>query len=78
MKDWLYHNLVGNDTPPWAVAAARGLFGAFVVGGLAGFNAWAETDDIAFIIRTTGIAVFGWLAVRAGIEGILDTWKNGR
>ena len=77
MKDLMYHWIVGNDVPPWSVALARGIFGAFIIGGFAGFNAWAQTDDLAFIIRSTGIAVFGWLGVRAGIEGFIDQRKNG-
>lgn len=72
-----YHYLIGNDVPPWGVALARGIFGAVVVGGLAFFNAWAQTDDIPFLIRTTGIAVLSWIALRAGIEGIIDQRKNG-
>jgi hypothetical protein len=80
MRDLMYHWIVGNDVPPWCVAAARGLLGAVVVGGIAFFNAWAQTDDIAdpFVIRTTGLAVLAWIGVRAGIEGVIDTRKNGR
>lgn len=78
MRDLMYHYLLGNDVPPWGVALARSLLGAVVVGGLAFFNAWAQTDDIPFLIRTTGIAVLTWIGLRAGIEGMLDTWKNGR
>lgn len=77
MKDLVYHLIVGNDVPPWSVALARGVLGAVVVGGLALFNAWAQTDDIPFLIRTTGIAVLTYIGLRAGIEGIIDQRKNG-
>lgn len=78
MQDLFYHWIVGNDVPPWCVALARGFLGAFIVGGLAAFNAWGQSDDLTFIIRATGVAVFGFLAVRAGIEGILDQSTKGR
>lgn len=77
MQQLLYHWIVGNDVPPWCTALARGLLGAFIVGGLAGFNAWGQSDDVGFIIRTTGVAVFSFLGVRAGIEGILDQTRKG-
>ncbi len=78
MREFLYHAIVGNDAPPWVTATARGILGAVVVGGLAFFNAWAQTDDVGFLIRTTGIAVLGWIGMRAGIEGMIDTAKKKR
>ncbi len=78
MKDWLFHNLVGNDSPAWGVALARGVLGAVVIGGLAFFNAWTQTDDVKLLISATAVPVLTWVGMRIGLEGWVDTWKNGR
>lgn len=78
MREFLYHALVGNDVPAWLTATARGLLGALVVGGLAFFNTWAQTDDLKLLITATAVPVLTWVGMRAGIEGMMDTRKNGR
>lgn len=78
MRDWIYHVVIGNDAPPWMTATARGLLGAVVIGGLAFFNIWAQTDDLKLLISGTAVPVLTWVGMRAGIEGMMDTSKNKR
>ena len=77
LKDLAYHAIVGNDTPPWIVAAARGTVLAFITAGIAFFQIWAQTDDIKLLISVPGTTFLTVLSGRWVAEGIIDTWKNG-
>ena len=71
--DWLWkHAIVGNDTSPWVVAAARALFGATIV-GMTGFLAvWQGSDDPKVLVSASLGPFLSYLAVRFGIEGYID------
>ena len=77
LKDLAYHALVGNDTPPWIVAGARGLLEAFLYAGVAFFGIFTQSDDVKLLISTPGGVFLSTLIVRWGVEGIIDTRKNG-
>ena len=77
LKDLAYHALVGNDTPPWIVAGARGLLEAFLYAGVAFFGIFTQSDDVKLLISTPGAIFFTQLLLRWGLEGAIDTRKNG-
>ena len=78
MIDWMYHALIGNDTPPRVVAFARGTLIAVVTGASAALAAWSQTD-VAKEIAIPGLTVFlTTFSLRALGEGVLDTWKANR
>ena len=77
MKEFLYHAIVGNDTPAWIVAAARGVLLAFITGAIAFFQIWAQTDDIKLLISVPATTFLTVLSGRWAAEGIIDTWQNG-
>ncbi len=78
MTDWIYHVLVGNDTHPMFVAAARSLLGASIVGGISFFGVWQSTDEAKVLITSGVLPFLTYLAARLGIEGTLDTWKANK
>ena len=76
MKDsFIYHALLGNDTKPWIVAAARGLLEAILAGSLAVLAIWLEVDDVKVLITAFLLPFIGVIAARVGLEGIVDTLK---
>ena len=78
LKDLAYHWIVGNDTPPWIVAGARGLLQAFLLAALSFFSIWAQVDDVKLLISTPAEVFFGVLLFRWIGEGALDSWKGGK
>ena len=78
MANFLYHVVVGNDTHPAAVAFARGLLEALLVGVMAFLAVWSETNDAKTLIIAGATPFVGVLMIRFVGEGALDTWKNGR
>ena len=78
LKNLAYHWIVGNDTAPWIVAAARGAVLAFITAAIAFFQIWAQTDDIKLLISVPGAMFFTVLSGRWAAEGLIDTWKNGK
>ena len=78
MRDKLLHAIIGNDTPPWVVAATRGLLGALIAGATGFLAVWSQTDEVKVLI-IAGLSPFlAVLSTRFLGEGSLDTWKNGR
>lgn len=57
-------------------ALLRGLYVAFVAGGLAFLTAWQQTDDAKGSAITGGIAFLGALGIRGGLEGTLDAGRQ--
>lgn len=78
MKDWIYHVLVGNDTHPLLVAAARSLLGASLLGASSFLGVWQSTDEVKVLITAGLVPFIGYLMARLGIEGTLDTWKANK
>ena len=78
MTNWLYHVLVGNDTHPLFVAAARALLGASLVGGISFLGVWQSTDEMKVLITAGVLPALTYLAARLGLEGSLDTWKANK
>ena len=77
LKDLAYHALIGNDTPPWIVAASRGFLTALLAGAANFFMVWSQTDDVKLLITTPSGVFLSVLTLRWAAEGIIDTWKNG-
>ncbi len=77
MKEFIWHAIVGNDTPAWVVAAARGFLSALILGGISFFSIWSQTDDVKLLISTPGTVFLSTLIVRWGLEGAIDARKNG-
>lgn len=77
MKEYLYHAVIGNDTAPWVVAAARGFLSALILGGISFFTLWTQTEDVKLLISTPGIVFLSTLMLRWGLEGVVDARKNG-
>ncbi|KKL81368.1 hypothetical protein LCGC14_1995460 [marine sediment metagenome] len=78
MKDLAYHWIVGNDTPPWIVAAARGLLTALLAAATNFFMVWSQTDDVKLLISGPSGVFLSVLTLRLAAEGIIDSWKNGK
>lgn len=70
------HALLGNDTPPWVVAFARGLISALLTGGIAFFGTWAQTDDIRLLITAGMVPFLTTLMLRWGLEGGVDSRRG--
>lgn len=77
MKELLYHWIVGNDTPAWIVAMARGLLTAGLAGATVFVTTWAQTEDVKLMISAPASVFLTVLTARLVAEGIIDTWKNG-
>ena len=77
MKETIWHAIIGNDTPPWVVAGARGFLSALILGGISFFSIWSQTDDAKLLISTPGTVFLSTLIVRWGLEGAIDARKNG-
>jgi len=73
-----FHVIVGNDTHPLLVAAARALLGASLVGGISFLGVWQSTDEMKVLITSGVLPALTYLAARLGIEGSLDTWKQNK
>jgi len=72
-----YKIFMGNSTPPFITAIARGLYGAALLGisaCLYDLQGGAGGEDA---LLTGAIASVGYLVVRAGAEGIIDQRRNG-
>ena len=76
MKEYLYHAIIGNDTPPWVVAAARGFLGALISGGLGFLVTWQGTDEVKVLVSAGVTPFLTYLGIRLGIEGFIDARKN--
>ena len=76
MRNAAYHILIGNDAPAWATAAARALVGALITGGLSFFAMWSQTDELKQLVIAFATPALGYLGVRFGIEGAVDTRKE--
>lgn len=77
MGDIIRHWIVGNDTPPWVVAAARAAIGAVLIGANAVLQTWEISTDPAVIARAGLSAVVLVLIIRGGFEGWIDQRRNG-
>ena len=76
MMNELWNLYVGNDRAPWAVALTRAIIGAALLGASAFLAMWSQTDDVK-VLLIAGLAPFiGHLAIRFGIEGVIDTGKR--
>ena len=76
--DFARHALIGNDTNPALVAAARALLGSLIMGGLGFLAMYANTDDVKTLViagLTPFLVNLGW---RFGLEGFIDVRKNNR
>lgn len=76
VMDNLYHLYVGNDRPPWAVALTRAFVGAAIIGGLGFLAVWQATDDVKVLVTAGVTPALTHLALRFGLEGIVDTGKS--
>lgn len=72
----LWHVYVGNDRAPWIVALARAIVGAVIIGGLGFLGMWTQTDDVKLLIISGLTPALTHLALRFGIEGVIDTGKK--
>ena len=77
MKETIWHAILGNDTPPWVVAGARGLLEALLAAGLVFFNTWAQTSDVRLLISGPSVAFLTILTLRWIGEGAIDARKRG-
>ena len=74
----LFHALIGNDTHPALVAAARAVLGSFILGGLGLLAMWATTDEVKVLIIAGLTPFLTNLGLRFGFEGFIDVRKNGK
>lgn len=61
------------NAPPWVQALARAVYGGIVLAGVAYFTALGNGQSQAHAGIAAGAAFFGYLVVRGGIEGVIDT-----
>ena len=78
MGNFAKHYLVGNDRPPWAISLARGVVSALITGGIGFLGVWSQTDEVKVLIIAGALPFLTTLSLRFGIEGTVDTRKNGR
>lgn len=76
MRNAAYHVLYGNDAPPWMTAASRALLAAGIVGALAFFGAWSQTDDLKQLTIAFMVPFLTTIGTRFGIEGAVDAHKE--
>ena len=74
----IVHALLGNDTPPWTVAFARGLLEAVLTGGIAFFTIWSQTDDVRLLITAGMVPFLSVLSLRFAAEGLVDSGKGSK
>jgi len=72
----IWHFYVGNDTAPWIVALSRAVVGAMIVGGLGFLAVWQATDDVKVLVTAGVTPALTHLALRFGLEGVIDTGKK--
>ena len=72
----LYHLYVGNGRPPWAVAFTRAIIGASLIGAAAFLVMWSQTDEVKVLVIAGLTPFIGHLALRFGVEGVIDTGKK--
>ena len=72
----IWHLYVGNDRAPWAVALARAIVGASLLGASSFLTAWQFTDETKALITAGLTPAVGHLLIRFGIEGVIDTGKS--
>lgn len=70
------HALLGNDTPPWTVAFARGLLEAVLTGALAFFGVWSQTEEPKALIAAGMVPFLSILLFRWVAEGAVDRNKR--
>ena len=58
--------------PPIAIAFLRAALGGFVLGGSAAFGQLATGASTRTALISGGVAFFGYLILRGGIEGFID------
>ena len=58
--------------PPIAVAFVRAAVGGFVLGGAAAFGQLSTGASTRTALISGGVAFFGYLILRGGIEGFID------
>ncbi len=78
MIDFLYHVLVGNDSHPMMVAAARAIVGGVITGAISFLGIWQTTDELKVLITAGVLPFLTYIGARLGIEGPLDNWKANR
>lgn len=71
-----YHWYVGNATHPAVVAMTRAIVGAVISGALGFFVVWQVTNEPKLLIIAGVQPALTYIAVRFGIEGIVDTAKK--
>ena len=62
----------------FTTALLRGLYVAIVAGAIAGLTAYQQNDDEKAAIITGLMAFFGALAMRGGLEGVVDNGRQKR
>lgn len=60
-------------SPQFLIAAGRALAGGAVLAGLALFTQLAQGQSLRMAGIQAGVAGFGYLALRFGVEGSIDT-----
>ena len=70
------HALIGNDTKPWIVAAARSIVSAFLVASASFFVIWSGTDDVKLLVSAFFAPFVTTLGTRFVAEGLIDTFKS--
>jgi hypothetical protein len=72
----IWHAYVGNETSPWVVALARALVGAALLGASGFLTTWSQTDEVKLLAIAGLTPAIGYLILRAGLEGVIDTGKR--
>ncbi len=76
--DFARHALIGNDTNPALVAAARALLGAVIAGATGFLGVWSQTDEVKVLV-IAGLGPFlAVISTRFVGEGFIDVRKNNK
>lgn len=63
---------------PWLVALLRALVGAAVMAGSAFFGQLATGQSVRAAEIGAGVAFFGYLILRGGLEGLVDQTASSK
>lgn len=78
MREFLLHAIIGNDTHPAIVAAARAVLGSFIFGALGFLAMWSSTDEVKVLIIAGLTPFLTNLGLRFALEGFIDVRKNSK